>query len=30
MNEVDHFKNFVLYSGDVIADVDHLYVKRIY
>jgi hypothetical protein len=30
MNEIDHFKKFVLYSGDVVADVDHLYVKRIY
>jgi hypothetical protein len=30
MNEVDHFKKIVLYSDDVIAGVDHLYVKRIY
>jgi hypothetical protein len=29
MNEIDHFKVFVLY-GDVAADVDHLYVKRIH
>jgi hypothetical protein len=29
MNEIDHFKVFVLYSGDVAADVDHLHVKRI-
>jgi hypothetical protein len=30
MNEIDHFKIFVLCSGDVAADVDHLHVKRIY
>jgi hypothetical protein len=30
MNEIDNFKVFVLCSGDVIADVDHLHVKRIY
>jgi hypothetical protein len=30
MNEIDHFKFFVLCSGDVAADVDRLYVKRIY
>jgi hypothetical protein len=30
MNEIDHFKKIVLYSGDVVADMDHLYVKRIY
>jgi hypothetical protein len=30
MNEIDHFKFFVLYSGDVTAIVDHLHVKRIY
>jgi hypothetical protein len=29
MNEIDHFKNFVLYSGDVTANVDHLHIKRI-
>jgi hypothetical protein len=29
MNEIDHFKIFVLCSGDVVPDVDHLYVKRI-
>jgi hypothetical protein len=29
MNKIDHFKNFILYSDDVITDVDHLYVKRI-
>jgi hypothetical protein len=30
MNEIDHFKVFILYSGGVTADVDHLHVKRIY
>jgi hypothetical protein len=30
MNEIDYFKFFVLYSGDVTADVNHLYVKKIY
>jgi hypothetical protein len=30
MNEVDHFKVFVLYSGDVVTDMDHLHIKRIY
>jgi hypothetical protein len=30
MNEIDHFKKFILYSDDVAADVDHLYAKRIY
>jgi hypothetical protein len=30
MNEIDHFKVFVFYSGDVTADVDHLHVKRIH
>jgi hypothetical protein len=30
MNEIDHFKVFVLYGGDVAADVDHLRIKRIY
>jgi hypothetical protein len=30
MDEIDHFKVFfVLYSGDVTADMDHLYAKRI-
>jgi hypothetical protein len=28
MNEFDYFKKFVLYSGDVIADVDHLHVRE--
>jgi hypothetical protein len=27
MNKIDHFKNFIFYSGDM---VDQLYVKRIY
>jgi hypothetical protein len=30
MNEIDRFKVFVFYNGDVTADVDQLYVKRIY
>jgi hypothetical protein len=30
MNEIDHFKVFVLCSGDVAVDVDHLHVKRIH
>jgi hypothetical protein len=30
MSEINHFKFFVLCSGDVTADVDHLYVKRIH
>jgi hypothetical protein len=30
MNEINHFKIFVLYSGDVISHVDYLHVKRIY
>jgi hypothetical protein len=30
MNKTDYFKVFVLCSGDVAADVDHLHVKRIH
>jgi hypothetical protein len=30
MNEIYHFIIFVLSSGDVVADVDHLHVKRIH
>jgi hypothetical protein len=30
MNEIDHFKVFVLCSDDMVADVDHLHVKRIH
>jgi hypothetical protein len=30
MNEIDHFKVFILCSGDMAADVDHLHVKRIH
>jgi hypothetical protein len=30
MNEIDYFKVFILCSGDVTADVNHLHVKRIY
>jgi hypothetical protein len=29
MNEIDHFKVFVLYNGDVVVNVDHLHIKRI-
>jgi hypothetical protein len=29
MNEIDHFYVFIIYSGDVTADVNHLYIKRI-
>jgi hypothetical protein len=29
MNEIDYFKVFVIYSSDVIADVYHLYIKKI-
>jgi hypothetical protein len=30
MNKIDHFNIFVLDSGDVTTDVDHLHVKRIH
>jgi hypothetical protein len=30
MNEIDHFKIFILCSDDVVTDVDHLHVKRIH
>jgi hypothetical protein len=30
MNEINHFKVYVLYSDDVTTDVDHLHVKRIH
>jgi hypothetical protein len=30
MNEIDHFKFFVFYSGNVTNDVDHLHFKRIH
>jgi hypothetical protein len=30
MCAINHFKNFVLCSCDVAADVNHLYVKRIH
>jgi hypothetical protein len=29
MNEIDYFKVFILCSGDVIANIDHLHVKKI-
>jgi hypothetical protein len=28
MNRIDHFKVFILYSGDVVADVDHLHKEN--
>jgi hypothetical protein len=30
MNEFDHFKGFILYTGDVTVDVHHLHVKKIH
>jgi hypothetical protein len=30
MSEINHFKVFVLCSGDVAADMDYLHVKRIH
>jgi hypothetical protein len=30
MNEIDHFKFFVLYSDNMTPDMNHLHVKRIY
>jgi hypothetical protein len=30
MNGIDHFKFFILCSGDMTANIDHLYVKRIH
>jgi hypothetical protein len=30
MSEINYFKVFILYSDDVIDDMDHLYVKRIH
>jgi hypothetical protein len=30
VNEIDHFKVFILCSCDVTADVDHLHVKIIH
>jgi hypothetical protein len=30
MGEINHFKFLVLCCGDVTANVDHLYVKRIH
>jgi hypothetical protein len=28
MNEIDHFKISILYSGDVVVDVNNLHVKK--
>jgi hypothetical protein len=30
MNEIDYFKKFILCSGDVAADVDHIHIKRLH
>jgi hypothetical protein len=30
MNKINYFKVFVLSSCDVMANMDHLYVKRIH
>jgi hypothetical protein len=30
MSEINHFKKFVLCSGDVTANVNHLHMKRIH
>jgi hypothetical protein len=30
MNEIDHFKVFILCSDDVVTNMDQLHVKRIY
>jgi hypothetical protein len=30
MNVIDYFKNFVLCSSDMTADVDHLHAKKIH
>jgi hypothetical protein len=30
MNEINHFKVFVLCSDDATANMDHLHVKRIH
>jgi hypothetical protein len=30
MDEIDYFKDFILCSGDVTIDVNHLHIKKIY
>jgi hypothetical protein len=30
MNEIDHFKLFILYSDDMIADMYYMHIKRIH
>jgi hypothetical protein len=30
MNEIDYFKNFILYSDNVTNDMDYLHIKRIH
>jgi hypothetical protein len=29
MSEINHFKDFIMCSDDMTADVDHLHVKKI-
>jgi hypothetical protein len=28
MNEIDYFNIFILCNGNVVADVDHLHIKK--
>jgi hypothetical protein len=30
MSEINHFKVFIISSDDMVADLDHLHVKRIH
>jgi hypothetical protein len=30
MNDINYFKVFVLYSGDMTADANYLHIKRIH
>jgi hypothetical protein len=30
MNEIDHFKVFILCNGDAVGDMYHLHIKRIH
>jgi hypothetical protein len=30
MNEIDYFKKYIFYNGDVAGDIDYLHIKRIY
>jgi hypothetical protein len=29
MNEIDHFKVFILCSGDMTSDMDYLYIEKL-